>query len=218
MLKKLFGLLLLSTFMVGCTSMKYNGGGHTSRSFDEPPLGQKTTVYVGDRMLSKGTLHEEMVLVVKKPVIGTAYQIPAGTYVQVGRDDSYTFHSAVGVTKNAFADPFSGLAYGLGKSSEVCVITAFAMRSCYQGEFKRERRSRTDEQSFQQTLLYSGRIGNKINISYREFSNDMARPAFNNDVEYDLSVSNVIGYKGASIEVLNADNSSITYRVLRNFR
>ncbi|MCI2286140.1 IS982 family transposase [Colwellia sp. MSW7] len=57
----------------------------------------------------------------------------------------------------------------------------------------------------------------KINVGYREFSNNSARPAFNNDVEYDLSSSNLIGYKGASIEVIKADNSSITYKVIKNF-
>ena len=70
---------------------------------------------------------------------------------------------------------------------------------------------------FQQTLLYSGRIGNKINISYREFSNNVARPAFNNDVEYDLGESMTIGYKGAEIEIIEATNRMIKYRVIRNF-
>jgi hypothetical protein len=75
----------------------------------------------------------------------------------------------------------------------------------------------SERNSFQQTLIYSGRVGNKINVSYREFSNNTARPAFNNDVEYDLSSSNTIGYKGALIEVIKADNSSITYKLIRNF-
>lgn len=70
---------------------------------------------------------------------------------------------------------------------------------------------------FQQTLIYSGRIGDKIKISYREFSNSMARDAFTNDAEYDLSKSTFIAYKGARVEVLEADNESIRYRVLSNF-
>ena len=78
-------------------------------------------------------------------------------------------------------------------------------------------RSKASQDSFQQTLLYSGRVGNKINVSYREFSSSMARPAFNNDVEYDLDDSNIIGYKGALIEVLDADNQSITYKLIKNF-
>ena len=36
-------------------------------------------------------------------------------------------------------------------------------------------------------------------------------------VEYDLKDSTTIGYKGALIEVLEATNQSIRYRVIRNF-
>ncbi|MFM5853573.1 hypothetical protein ACET6I_20865, partial [Aeromonas veronii] len=39
----------------------------------------------------------------------------------------------------------------------------------------------------------------------REFSGDLARPAFNSDVKYDLSKSNVVGYKGAMLEIIKAD-------------
>ena len=73
------------------------------------------------------------------------------------------------------------------------------------------------QDSFKQTLIYSGKVGNKINVGYREFSGSVARPAFNNNVEYDLSESLVIGYKGAQIEVLEATNQYIRYKVLRNF-
>ena len=41
--------------------------------------------------------------------------------------------------------------------------------------------------------------------------------AFSNDVEYDLSVSNIIRYKGAEMEILSADNMKISYKVLKNF-
>ncbi len=75
-----------------------------------------------------------------------------------------------------------------------------------------------DENEFQQTLIYNGMVGKKINVAYREFSNKMARAAFSNDVEYDLSQSKIIGYKGAKIEVLNATNENITYRVISNFK
>ena len=71
--------------------------------------------------------------------------------------------------------------------------------------------------SFQRSLIYNGKIGDKINVAYREFSNDLARPAFNNNVEYDLKESKTIAYKGAVIEVLDANNQIIKYRVLKNF-
>ena len=71
--------------------------------------------------------------------------------------------------------------------------------------------------NFQQSLLYSGRVGDHIKISYREFSGDMARPAYSNDVEYDLSSSDTVTYKGARLRVLKADNEGITYVLISNF-
>ena len=45
--------------------------------------------------------------------------------------------------------------------------------------FEVKKVSSINSASFQQTLIYSGKVGNKINIGYRETSNDIARPAFN---------------------------------------
>lgn len=81
-----------------------------------------------------------------------------------------------------------------------------------------EELSARDNQSVQQTLIYSGSVGKKVNISYRKFNEGFARDAFTNDVEYDMEESNVIGYKGARIEVLDYDNRTIKFKVLRHFR
>lgn len=69
----------------------------------------------------------------------------------------------------------------------------------------------------QQTLYYNGRVGNKINVGYREFYGDSARTAFSNNVEYDYSAGGKISYKGASIIVVSADNEKIVYKVIKNF-
>ncbi len=43
------------------------------------------------------------------------------------------------------------------------------------------------DNSFQQTLIYSGKFGNKINVEGTVNSQVIKpRPAFNNDVEYDF--------------------------------
>lgn len=203
--------------MTGCTSVRYNGTDTIVKDVDYPEVGRMITVYVGDHMVQKGTITEENVLVVYKTIDGALYDIPAKQYLQVGFDEKQDFYSAVGVVKGAFSDPIQVLALKKHEGAELCVITVFGGSACYQGEFERKKRLSERGNNFQQTLIYSGRIGDKINIGYREFSNNRARPAFNNDVEYDLSTSNTIGYKGALIEVIKADNSSITYKLIRNF-
>jgi hypothetical protein len=72
--------------------------------------------------------------------------------------------------------------------------------------------------SLQQTMIYNGKIGNRITMAYRELMNNLARPAFNNSVEYDISESNVVGYKGARLEILRATNTDITYRIISGFQ
>jgi hypothetical protein len=216
LMKKLLGILVVLT-ATGCTSVKYNGTNTSVKQVDYPEVGKVITVYVGDHLVQKGTISEEGVLIVYKRIDGTLYDIPAKKYLQVGFDNENDFYSGTGVVRGGLADPVQALALGKDKNSELCVITTFGGDACYKGDFERKKQLSERGNDFQQTLIYSGRVGDKINIGYREFSNNSARPAFNNDVEYDLSSSNIIGYKGASIEVVKADNSSITYRLIRNF-
>ncbi|TAA45751.1 hypothetical protein EA655_05575 [Pseudoxanthomonas winnipegensis] len=205
----------------GCASVKYNGPGAKTELVDFPPVGQVTTAQVGDYLVRKGVNVQEQALVVKAPVDWMSYDIPAGTYRQIGDDAKLWYYSPVGtggaVRAGVLADPYRALAVEKKAAGEICVITVFNAKSCGKGSFERRTVASTQAQGFQQTLLYNGRVGDKINIGYREFSNDMARPAFSNEVEYDLKASTVIGYKGAQIEVLDANNSSITYRVLKPF-
>jgi len=69
-------------------------------------------------------------------------------------------------------------------------------------------------ESFRRELVYSGISQNTITVVYREFKDSSARPAFTQEVKYDLSQDRVIGYQGARFEVLNAGNTDITYKVI----
>jgi hypothetical protein len=71
--------------------------------------------------------------------------------------------------------------------------------------------------SFEQELVYNGRAGDVLKFLYREFLSDTARPPFTQEVQYDLKAGNTIGFKSARIEVIDATNTSITYRVLAHF-
>jgi len=217
-MKKIFIPIIILLLASGCTTVRYNSADTLIAKVDYPELGKVVTAYVGDHLVRKGTVVEENVLIVHQFISGALYQIPARKYPQVGFDEKNDFYSAVGVIRRGLADPIQALAVEKKKDSKLCVITVLGGRACYKGNFERKKQLSARGNSFQQTLIYSGRVGNKINISYREFSNNTARPAFNNDVEYDLASSNTIGYKGAIIAVIKADNSSITYKLLRNFK
>lgn len=65
-------------------------------------------------------------------------------------------------------------------------------------------------------LLYSGISGKTIEVAYREFRGGYAAPAFSQNLKYDLSASKFIRFQNFEIEVIRADNNSITSRILRD--
>lgn len=211
-------VLFASVMLLSGCAVKYNPVVNRPTLIDTPPVGEIATAQIGDYLLQKGEIVEEDVLVLRVPVDGALYDVLPGSYPQFGFSGEEKFYHPAGIVKSGFADPFMGLSTRPQNPGQLCVVTTFSARVCYDATFEVAKQASARTASFQQTLIYNGRVGNKINVGYREFSNSMARPAFNNNVEYDLSVSSTIGYKGATLEVIKADNSSITYRVVRTFR
>jgi len=70
------------------------------------------------------------------------------------------------------------------------------------------------EKCFKKEFIYNGKSNNTLKFVYREYIQDMARPAFSQELQYDLNESNIIGFKGLRIEVLKSTNTSIEYKVL----
>lgn len=69
------------------------------------------------------------------------------------------------------------------------------------------------EGSFKQELLYNGKSKDTMKLQYREYRDNFARPAFFQDLTYDLTESKEIGFRGMMIEVLEATNSKIKFIV-----
>lgn len=65
-------------------------------------------------------------------------------------------------------------------------------------------------------LTYAGMSGKTIEVAYREFRGGYAAPAFSQSLKYDLAVSKIIRFQNFEIEVVKADNNSITFRILRD--
>jgi hypothetical protein len=72
--------------------------------------------------------------------------------------------------------------------------------------------------NFKQELIYNGKSGNIARFLYREYSGNLARPAFTQELTYDLASSRVIGFKEVRLEVLRTTNTSIQYRVISGFK
>jgi hypothetical protein len=209
--------------MTGCASPKYNYSANVTL-ISEPPLNTTQVSNVGDVLLRQGKYKEhDAIYLPTKADISWAYDLLGGYYLKHGEDENAEYYlpgtgeEAGKVDKAALADPWKSVMSKKGTKT-LCVVTVFNATSCRDNvSFEHTKKAMLTQDSFQQTLIYSGKVSSKINIGYREFSSNLARPAFNNNVEYDLSESSIIGYKGAQLEVLEATNQHIRYRVIKNF-
>jgi hypothetical protein len=198
----------------------YNG---ETKNISIPKEGEVNTVSLGEDLLQQGQISVRDALHFETSVNITRYfTASAGDYLKIGENNKGQYFNATStngssIGRGAMAD--NAMALMVTKENKVCVITMqMAALVCDNSLVPVIQPANVVTTSnFQQSLIYNGRVGNKINIGYRETSGNLARPAFSNNVEYDLSASNIIAYKGARLEVLNATNQSITYRVIKNF-
>ena len=203
--------------LAGCTAPKYNYQA-VSQNVSKPPIGSVNEAYVGDKMLMQGMFTEREALHITETYEKHAVVIRSGYYLKTGEDRDGSYYQAVNNIPNGGIITPQAMGLLLKKNNEICFISVLLTKKCLNGiTGVSDKISVANDNSFQQTLIYSGKVGNKINIGYREFSSSIARPAFNNDVEYDLNESKTIGYKGALLEVIDANNQSIKYKVLKNF-
>jgi hypothetical protein len=63
-------------------------------------------------------------------------------------------------------------------------------------------------------LIYGGKSGSTIEVTYREFRGGYAAPAFYQNLKYDLNSSSTIRFQNFTIQIQQADNQTIVYSVL----
>jgi hypothetical protein len=71
---------------------------------------------------------------------------------------------------------------------------------------------------FREELIYLGISGSTVRIGYREYSGkyeaELIRPAFSQELTYDLASSSTIVFKNFKMEILSANNQVIEFVVL----
>jgi hypothetical protein len=220
-------IIQIAAFLLlgACAAPKYNYSPQ-SLAVSFPEIGETRTVGIGEEMLRQGDYSEiAMVRLTRPATVGAfgAYTFSEGYYRKVGEDAESEFFLPASddqgghVQRAALADPFEAMQI-MRADGSLCGVSVYGGKACTDSwAYERENLPSLSASNFQQTLIYSGKVGNVIKLGYREFAGNAARQAFSNDVQYDLREGREIGYKGARLEILKATNRSISYRVLQNF-
>ncbi len=197
------------------------------QKFDQPPLNQTATAELGDTIIDKGTSITMDALILDAPVssgdgVFTAkYTVLPGTLVAKDETEQERFYYAQAITVfngfNTFNDAGGIKVTHDDKTWAIFHGANAAALPIPAGSARHTKVTVTDRPSVRQELLYDGRTGSAVKFSYREFDQDSARPAFTQDVQYDLNDSQTIGFKGARVQIVKATNTQLTYVVLATF-
>ena len=218
-------LVLLAAVLVasGCVIVSRNQEIHEVRLSD-PPVSAVATAGIGESLLQQGLRIELDAIHVPRDVpVSLAYTVRSGTYTKDGETRQGAFYSPSRhgdpgeIMRAPLSDPVRVVHVPV-RGDRICVVSMFNLKSCKTGSLWRETTQLAiSDRAYQQHLIYNGIHDDRIRIGYRESSPSTARPTFSNEVEYDLAHSNVITYKGARLEVLDASPENIRYRVLSHF-
>jgi hypothetical protein len=221
-------LTIFTLALVGCAStplpQQYVG---TTSVVVSPAVNTQATAELGQTIISKSNLTVIPAIRLEKDA-SEVVNSPGRTTIRAGvislfatnesgrffRDYRATY-TALGTT---VANDTAGIFIPHDKSNPP-VVYHYAMGYKFGGEpvagITETTTNKWSKDSFKRELIYSGVSQNTISISYREFVDDIARPAFSQELKYDLSQGTTIGYKGARFEVIKANNTELVYRVVK---
>lgn len=217
--------LLVFLGILGCASSPATSYIPVKQQLSFPLVDEITEVGLGEEMMVQGyqTSWDGVELLQQVSVgLTGVYTFAPGEYKEIGRSSQGTFYQPTRGTRSGsvsvspLGDPYQYIM--IKNDGQFCGVSIFDLYSCTRkANFVEKDVGDIGLENFQRTLIYSGRVGDTVRITYRESSNGVARPAFANDVEYDLSESRIIGYQGAELEIIDATNRSIRYVLLKNF-
>ena len=98
------------------------------------------------------------------------------------------------------------------------VVNAHCKKKLSSKDFKFEIVFVSEKDSMQRVIEYAGKKGSIIKFIYSEFVDNMARDAFTREFEIDLNDGNIVAYKGTVFEIIEANNATITYKVVKHFK
>ncbi|MFT6908490.1 MAG: hypothetical protein ACJAS1_005192 [Oleiphilaceae bacterium] len=223
-MKKILSIVL-AIFLVGCAGAPIYHI-NTPQKFSIPPVNEEVTITLGSNLLSQGVSVTHNAVDVTKPVSVSLTTLLPNTYIEVGQVGDKAYYESID-SKPSFSLGDS-LRLLISKNKKlVCLYdlptgahlesTDCSSLDNMDGVSRFYVRKSKDETSFRKTLIYTGKVGNRIRFSYREFHGATARPSFTTDVEYDLNEGDLISYQGATIKIVEANNQKITYIVKSNF-
>ncbi|MEZ5743407.1 MAG: hypothetical protein R3D89_06700 [Sphingomonadaceae bacterium] len=204
----------------------------THQTFAFPWPGSTQIALVGEEMVRKGSYVATSGAELATPATIGSTVLSAGYYPKTAEDTQYHYHS-YRTRENRMGYGFITIGRGslggvaeaptairISKSSgEACLMRDGGGKiACSRGlPFRQVQREELTEKDLQQKLFYAGREGRSIILRYWEDSGHFARKQRIREYRFPANFPREIEVEGARLVVLEANQTSIRYRLIENF-
>jgi hypothetical protein len=228
MSRRHFWALLLVAAPVAASAATFSYGPlreSAVKKYSRPEIGATAEAEIGQSLIEEGRVAPavEVLEAFTTRITGNAVILHPGTYgIVAENDDGQFFQGNPPITlKFGFSSPWpdGGVFIPKDPASPPQAYYRSAVGLTFHGPVQdlkfRSGASLALSGGFKRELIYGGVSKGVVKLSYREFVDNLARPAFTQEISYDLADGDEIGFHGARFKVLKATNTSITFTLLR---
>lgn len=224
-------MLIPALFMLlgACVAVRPMSPQHIS--LDRPPPGEAVAVGLGDVVLEReeSTRHEGILLENEISWFDLwglrSFTLRPGPLKAREADQDFTYYYSDGlISREAVAGvgyPASG-GICVRKSDATYIRVFTAKGSCsvvpdQRPQIRSLSIAAPGAENYRQELIYRGKSGSTLDFVYRELRDDQPLPTLALDFHIDLADGPAFSLRGARIEVIEATNTKLIYRVLSSF-
>lgn len=209
-------LLLIALTLTACTTIRDISESHEGGRFS---VGQTATANVGEVVFDRFRYEAPPTVRVQSEIPAAAgrYALAAGTRLLARTvNDVRAYCTPIDSNFACFYDQDSNgdfdhyLVGNLGAVSAVNPLEPVAPYIVVDPPVAR---------GFKSELIYLGRSGNDIKLLYRDFTDDLSSPSYEQNLQYTLAAKGPteVRYRDARFNILEADTNSIRYEILSGF-
>jgi hypothetical protein len=225
-------IYLLFVMTLTSCAVQVNNVDLKRRVYDDVPLNTTLKNEIGDKLIETGEEdYQDALRIVETPdfkINSIAYTYKKGDILPLSgsTNEYFLYYNKKDVTSTYNTSYYFGIAISKKDPNVIFPFVNGATGSYGALYTKKVDGFKTKADTFvdpncsncyKQEFIYNGKVGASLRFIYREYINDMARPAFNQELQYDLNESSIIGFKGVRLEVVNATNTNIEYKILSPF-
>jgi hypothetical protein len=213
-----------SLFLAGCASTFEPANTGSVGNYTRPEIGAENIARIGDVLLTQGQGYEADCIIPSFD-FQNSYGLGAVTVtIESGRPICENESEGLYIPTYQMISTISYDRYkGMIQITDKGDVTEFCAQLYYCFEkpstsYLEDRRMVVIDDSLEQRIEYMGRRGDILDFTYAEFVNNMARQAFTREFSVDLNETKMLRFRGAGVDILDASQGELRYRVVSGFQ